>query len=191
MDNLQKENTSKLTKISLIIVPIIFMLSILAIYFLVGYLRVNQKILSIDEYVVVSVLDGDTIKVEKDNQIETVRYIGIDTPEIEHNGNQSQCYGKEATDRNSKLVNGQVVELKKDKTDRDKYGRLLRYVYVNNEMINLKLVEEGYAYELYIPPNGKYSNLIKSKIKSAQENLRGVWLYCANEDNRAIIKVSS
>ncbi len=71
-----------------------------------------------------------------------VRYIGMDTPE---STSQVECYGAEATARNRQLVEGMIVELEKDVSETDQFGRLLRYVYVNGVMVNELLVLEGYA----------------------------------------------
>lgn len=127
---------------------------------------------------VVAVVDGDTIEVEGG---ERVRYIGIDTPEstVEH-----ECYGEEAKSRNRELVEGKHVRLLADAEDRDKYGRLLRYVYVGDEFINLALANEGFATQLTIPPNVAHADTFREAVAAAEEAGRGLWGGCpAGERN--------
>ena len=107
-----------------------------------------------ETYSVVKVIDGDTIKLENG---EVVRYIGIDTPETVHPSKPVQCFGKEASDKNKELVEGKVVKLEKDITNKDKYGRILRYVWVGDLFVNDELVRQGYAYVYTYPPDVKYT----------------------------------
>ena len=130
---------------------------------------------------VVKVIDGDTIKIDTG---QTVRYIGIDTPELHHPKKKLECFGKEARDKNKKLVEGKLVRLEKDVSETDKYWRLLRYVYVitesspSGEFINDYLVREGYAYSSTFPPDVKYSDHFRNLENQARENLRGLWNKC-------------
>lgn len=122
------------------------------------------------------VIDGDTIEIEDGRK---VRYIGIDTPE---STTILECFGKEANAKNSELVLGQEVRLEKDISETDKYGRLLRYVYVNNIFINELLIEEGYANFSSYPPDIKYQNIFLESEREAMENGRGLWgSTCSNE----------
>lgn len=114
---------------------------------------------------VTSVIDGDTIKLETG---ESVRYIGIDAPE-------SGCFAKESTSKNKELVEGKEVRLEKDVSETDKYGRLLRYVYVDNLFINDYLVREGYAQTSTYPPDVKYQAQFREAEQEARENNRGLW----------------
>jgi micrococcal nuclease len=122
---------------------------------------------------VIRVIDGDTIVVEGDVQ---VRYIGIDTPEIT---GEPQCYGPEASEANRALVEGRRVRLVADERDADDYGRLLRYVYADGVLVNLKLVSDGYARTLAIPPDMAHFR----EFRDAQERARsagiGRWSACA------------
>ncbi len=126
-------------------------------------------------FLVVQVIDGDTILLENG---ESVRYIGIDAPETHHPTRGIECYGEEAFRRNRELVEGMRVRLESDVTDRDRYGRLLRYVYVGNVMVNAVLVEEGYAFSYYYPPDVRYyPTLVRLEVE-AEESGRGMWSTC-------------
>jgi micrococcal nuclease len=131
-----------------------------------------------ESILVTKVVDGDTIKLENG---EVVRYIGIDTPETVHPNKSIQCYGKEASAKNKKLVEGRQVKLEKDISERDKYGRLLRYVYVGDIFVNEYLVREGYAQLLTYPPDVKYQDLFLQAQKEARKNNRGLWNSCKGD----------
>ena len=121
---------------------------------------------------VVNVVDGDTVKIETG---ETVRYIGIDTPESVHPKKSVQCFAKEASFKNEELVLGKTVELEKDITDKDKYGRLLRYVWIEDQLVNEILVREGYAYSLSFPPDVKYQDRFIEAQRLARQEQTGLW----------------
>ncbi len=138
-----------------------------------------------NKFFVIKVIDGDTIKLDNG---EMVRYIGVNTPETVRSDYPIECFGREASKKNKELVLGREVTLKKDISDRDKYGRLLRYVYVGDVFINLKLVKDGYAYAVTISPNVKYSNLFLDAQKNAKENNLGLWGSCKEKENFYIKK---
>ncbi len=121
---------------------------------------------------VVSVVDGDTIKIEGG---EIVRYIGVNTPETVAPNRPVECYGKEASAKNKELVQGKRVELEKDVSARDKYGRLLRFVWIGDTMINEALVREGYAQVSTYPPDVKYQALFVEAQRLAVAEKRGLW----------------
>ncbi len=121
---------------------------------------------------VIRVIDGDTIVLENGK---TVRYIGIDAPELNLKKGKPECYGLEAKKKNEELVLGKKVRLEKDVSETDKYGRLLRYVYVDDIFVNEFLVREGYATILTYPPDVKYADLFLESQKEARENNRGLW----------------
>lgn len=121
---------------------------------------------------VVNVVDGDTIKIETG---ETVRYIGIDTPETVDPRKPVQCYGKEASDKNTQLVEGKLVELEKDISEKDKYGRLLRYIWLGDTLINELLVRDGYAQSSSYPPDIKYQSRFVEAQRLAREENKGLW----------------
>ena len=124
---------------------------------------------------VTSVIDGDTIEVEGGW---LVRYVGIDTPETVHPSKPVECFGKEAAAKNRELVEGKKVRLERDVEDKDKYGRLLRYVYVDDLMVNAELVRLGYAYSVSYPPNVKYQQLFLQLERQAREQELGLWGEC-------------
>jgi micrococcal nuclease len=99
---------------------------------------------------VVRVIDGDTIEVNIKGELHKVRYIGMDTPEVGQPG------GAEATSANAELVAGKIVQLEKDVSETDRYGRLLRYVWVDGTMVNAALIISGHAQVITYPPDVKY-----------------------------------
>jgi micrococcal nuclease len=121
---------------------------------------------------VTQVVDGDTIKLENG---ETVRSIGIDTPETVDPRRPVGCFGKEASAKNKELVLGKEVRLVKDVSDTDKYDRLLRYVYVGDVFVNEYLVREGFARASSYPPDVKYQELFRDAEREAREAKRGLW----------------
>lgn len=129
---------------------------------------------------VIQVYDGDTIQVSILNQRETVRLIGIDTPETKGKYNEkSEYYGKEAANFLKDLIpKGTTVYLKADQENRDQYDRLLRYVYLdkNQEIfINLILLEKGYAETMFFEPNTKYYELFNKAEARAKDRKVGLW----------------
>ena len=125
---------------------------------------------------VVKVVDGDTIELASG---EKVRYLGIDTPETVHPSKPVQCFGKEASDYNKKLISGQYVRLVRDIEDKDKYDRLLRYVYMEDgTFVNLALVAQGYAYAYTYPPNVAHAKEFVAAQAQARAADTGLWSAC-------------
>ncbi|UCC61027.1 MAG: thermonuclease family protein [Dehalococcoidia bacterium] len=122
-----------------------------------------------DQVRVVRVVDGDTIEIEGG---ERVRYIGIDTPEVYPS---EEYYGIEAWEKNRELVGGCLATLERDVSDRDRYGRLLRYVYVDGIFINAELVRLGYARAKSYPPDTRHQELLEQLEEEAKEAHRGLW----------------
>jgi len=118
---------------------------------------------------VVRVIDGDTIEIAGGAH---VRYIGMDTPETYP---EVEFYGPEAKAKNVELVEGKVVTLEKDVSETDKYGRLLRYVYVDGVFVNGELVRLGYARATSYPPDTKYESLLSQLEKEAKAAKLGIW----------------
>lgn len=128
---------------------------------------------------VIHVVDGDTIHVRLSGRIEKVRYIGVNTPETNHPTRGAERGGREATEVNRRLVAGKTVRLELDVQERDRYGRLLAYVWVNqggkDMMVNAELVSLGYAQVMTVPPNLKYQALFLKLQREARETGRGLW----------------
>ena len=132
---------------------------------------------------VVRVVDGDTIRVRLGDRIEKVRYIGVNTPELHHPqrgpGRDIDPGGREAADVNRELVwglaSGKHVRLEFDVRERDRYGRLLAYVWIDDVMVNAELVRRGYAQVMTVPPNVRYQSLFLSLERTARETGRGLW----------------
>lgn len=123
-------------------------------------------------FFVTKVIDGDTIEISSG---EKVRYIGINAPELT---NRNECFAGKAKQKNVSLVLNKKVRLVKDISDKDKYGRLLRYVYIDKLFVNKTLVEEGYANAATYPPDIKFKDLFVQMQKQAQEQKRGLWNEC-------------
>jgi len=128
------------------------------------------------EGIVVGITDGDTIRVLLAGREETVRLTGVNTPETTK-GNM-ECYGPEAVSFVSALLAGKKVGLEYDVALRDKYGRILAYVWLDNEMVNAKLVAAGYARAMKVPPNVRYAELFQQLEDEARVNQRGLWREC-------------
>ena len=125
------------------------------------------------------VIDGDTIEVRISGGEDEVRYIGIDTPETVKPGTPVQCFGPQASTENHKLVDGERVRLVFDRERRDVYGRLLAYVYTADGFVNARLVREGYARTLTIPPNTAHAGLFHRLARSAGRSGLGLWGVCS------------
>ncbi len=139
---------------------------------------------------VTKVIDGDTIHLESG---ETLRYIGIDTPE---KSGGKECFADESTNKNKELVLGKEVRLEKDVSETDRYRRLLRYVWVDSGsgqgeiFVNEFLVREGYATAITYPPDVKYSQLFREAEKEARENNKGLWGKCKEKVTPSSAKAS-
>jgi micrococcal nuclease len=129
---------------------------------------------------VVKVADGDTIDVQLGATRERVRYIGVDTPETKHPAKGVQCYGQRASDFNAQLVSGELVRLVRDVAPRDRYGRLLAYVYRVRDglFVNAELARLGYAQALSIAPDVRYAERLANLARRAREQGRGLWSAC-------------
>ncbi len=122
------------------------------------------------------VVDGDTLKVLMDGREETVRLIGIDTPESVHpDKSRNTEWGKRASEFTKGRLEGKMIRLEFDVQERDKYGRLLAYVYTDEGLFNEVLVREGWAKVSTYPPNVKYVERFKIAEKEAQKKNLGIW----------------
>lgn len=130
---------------------------------------------------VTRVVDGDTVVARlADGERERVRYIGIDTPESVKPDTPVQCFAEQASHRNSALVAGRAVLLRLDAEHRDRYGRLLAYVYrrADGLFVNAALVRDGYAETLRIPPNTAHARELSRLERAARERGAGLWGAC-------------
>lgn len=137
-----------------------------------------------DSCPVVRVVDGDTIIVDIDGAEERIRMIGIDTPESVHPDESKNIeYGKIASDFTKEQLENKSVTLEYDVQERDKYGRILAYVYLDGKMYNKTLLEEGHAKVSTYPPNVKYVDEFTALQEQAREDKKGIWAYDAFEGN--------
>ncbi len=136
-------------------------------------------------YLVTNVIDGDTITVNKNGSKETVRLLGIDTPEVDISRGPVECFGKEASEKTASLLAGQSVSLETDPTQaqRDTYNRLLAYVYTaDGALVNKLLIESGFAREYTYDKPYTYRADFQAAEKSARTEERGIWSkdHCPN-----------
>lgn len=129
---------------------------------------------------VTRVIDGDTIELFDGRK---VRYIGIDTPETVDPRKPVECFGREASAQNRELVLDKEVELEKDVSETDQYGRLLRYIYVTSVgqgrvMVNEELVKLGFAASSTFPPDVKYQEIFRKAEIEAMAGKKGLWGSC-------------
>lgn len=135
--------------------------------------------------IVTRVVDGDTIRARLGGRDERVRLIGIDTPETHGPGGLVECYGREATARTSRLLPpGTPVRLVGDVEPRDRYGRLLAYVYRARDglFVNLALARDGFADAFPYPPNLSHAPDLDAAAASARRDGRGLWGACGGPD---------
>ncbi len=130
-----------------------------------------------EQYVVTRIIDGDTFEIETKQK---VRLIGIDTPELNKaNAREPECFGIQATQKLSDLILNKRIRMEKDRSETDRFGRLLRYVYIDNIFVNHHLVDSGFAFAHAYPPDVKFKDALALAQKSAQENKRGLWNKCS------------
>lgn len=128
-------------------------------------------------YPVVSVVDGDTVKVRVGGRVETVRLIGIDAPEAATSGRPAQCFGPESTAKAKELLAGKVARLEFDESQgrRDRYDRLLAYVWVNDVLVNDWMIRQGYAREFTYRLPYRYQAAFQAAEQEARAAGRGLW----------------
>lgn len=168
---------------------LVFLISVLLVAFYVDRdnVQVEQPVATsspanvpdahIQEGTVISVIDGDTLKVKINNQIETVRLLLIDTPETHHPTKPVQEFGKEAEDyARSVLIPDSIVGIEVGNPERDHYGRLLAYLWIGQQTFNEMQVENGYARVAYVyPPNDKYIDPFIEAEDQAKSKKLGIW----------------
>lgn len=129
-------------------------------------------------YPIVSVVDGDTVKINLDSKTTTLRLIGLDTPETVDPRKPVQCFGMEASNKAKELLSGKKIRIEKDSTqgDLDKYGRTLAYIYLEDgTFYNKYMIEQGYAHEYTYDLPYKYQAEFKKAEKDAQSKQLGLW----------------
>lgn len=121
---------------------------------------------------VVSVIDGDTIKIELNNQKTNLRYIGINAPEL---GSEEKVLAEQALQFNKELVENQTITLYRDTSETDRFGRLLRYVFVDGVFVNYELIRMGFARQRDYPPDSACKDLFLKAQQEAISMPRGIW----------------
>ncbi len=142
-------------------------------------------------YEVVKVIDGDTVSIDINGQVETIRMIGINTPETVDPRRTVECFGKEASDQAKALLSGKKVRIEMDESQgtRDKYDRLLAYVYTEDDLFfNKYMIEAGYAYEYTYNIPYKYQSEFKAAETMARVGEKGLWTQeaCADKESTPI-----
>ena len=129
------------------------------------------------KYLILEVVDGDTYKIRYNGEEKKVRLIGVDTPESVHPDKaKNSNYGKTASNYVKELIENKYVSLEFDVSQTDKYGRLLAYIYLeNSEMLNEKLLKEGYAQIATYAPNVKYVDKFTALQEEARNKKQGFW----------------
>lgn len=132
----------------------------------------------------IEVVDGDTIRVRLDGEAELVRMIGVNAPESGGPYRNRECYGREATNvlRDAAPV-GSIVYLERDHSDRDRFNRLLRYIWLSRPdgewvLLNQMLVSHGAARQRAYPPDVRYQATFKSMEDTASRRGAGLWRNC-------------
>lgn len=142
---------------------------------------------SSDQLPVVSIEDGDTITVLQNGQEEKVRLLGVDTPEVRDPRKAVQCYGKAASQFTTSLIGTNTVRLEADpeNADRDRYQRLLRYVYLpDGTLVNAEIIKQGYGFAYLNYPITKSDEFKRYEDSARQEN-RGLWGSCSITDTNS------
>lgn len=137
-------------------------------------------------YAVTEVNDGDTITVDMDGKKERIRLIGVDTPETQDPRKPVQCFGKAATEFTRHLIGDQPVRLESDtlSSNRDRYNRLLRYVYTpDGKLIQAEIIKQGYGFAYTSFPFTKSDEFKQYETNARQQEL-GLWSLCAPETNQ-------
>ncbi|MBA4602492.1 thermonuclease family protein [Thermoactinomyces mirandus] len=136
----------------------------------------NEEITEVPKQAI-TVVDGDTIRVRLKGKEETVRLLLVDTPETNHPEIGKQPLGEEAKEFTQKLIHeAKKIELEKEETKRDKYGRFLAYVVVDGKLLQEELVKSGFARIAYVEDaDAKYLDKMKEAEQKAQQKKVGIW----------------
>lgn len=172
----------------------LFRLLIAIILVLAGY-QINQKVeppaeivgkVSPGYYRVMKVEDGDTITVDMDGTPERIRFIGVDTPETKDPRKPVQCFGQAASVFTKQLIGNQNVRLESDvlSDNRDRYNRLLRYIYLpDGRLVQAEIIKQGYGFAYTSFPFSKMDDFRAYQVE-ARNNNRGLWGSCEPEKNK-------
>jgi len=150
---------------------LVFILIIAALYY---FYSEDKNSIDTGEYRVIEVLDGDTVIIN-DARHSSVRYLGIDTPEVSRKDSPGEPMAEEAREFNEDLVEDKNIKLEFDDEKYDVYGRMLAHVYVDGVFVNLELLREGLATDMIIEPNFKHAGSIYSAQNEAKKHKRGIW----------------
>lgn len=137
-------------------------------------------------YQVTEFVDGDTIAIDMNGKTEKVRFIGVDTPETHDPRKAVQCFGMAAANFTKQLIGSQHVRLENDptNTNRDRYDRLLRYVYLpDNTLVNAEIIRQGYGFAYTGFPFTKTDDFIHFQTE-ARESKKGLWSQCSPVENQ-------
>jgi micrococcal nuclease len=152
--------------------------TVLAAASVAGWWLGDQRRAANEQYRVVRVIDGDTIIVARGSSRDTIRLLGVDTPEVHHPRKPVQCYGPEASAFTKARLDGQLVRLEDDVERRDVYGRRLAYVYVHGHRFEDTLLVHGYARLLVIEPNHAHARTMLEEELAARRHRVGLWGAC-------------
>lgn len=139
-----------------------------------------------EQAVIKRVVDGDTVELSDGRKL---RYIGVDTPETKHPTKEVECFGREASQHNQDMVEGRVVQLEKDVSEADRYGRLLRYVWLEDKLVNKIMIEDGYGFARSYPPDVAKQEELRQAEKEARDQNRGLWSECYREERQQLNQV--
>jgi micrococcal nuclease len=158
--------------------PRAVVVAILAAASLGGWWLGAQRRTAVDSFTVAAVVDGDTIEVVRDGERDTVRLLGVDTPETRHPTEPVQCFGPEAAAYTARRLTGRTVRLEGDVEARDRYDRRLAYVILDGERFNDELLRLGYAELLVIEPNHAHARtMLRAELEAKRAGL-GLWSAC-------------
>lgn len=157
------------------------MVTVLTAASVAGWWFADQRRAADAQYRVVDVLDGDTIVVARGHTRDTIRLLGVDTPETHHPTKPVQCYGPEASAYTTRRLFGQLVRLEDDVETHDIYGRHLAYVYLAGSRFEDELLRKGFARLLVIEPNLAHARTMLDEELDAKRNRRGLWGACRTD----------
>jgi micrococcal nuclease len=156
----------------------VVVVTVLAAASVAGWWVGDQRRAADTPYRVVDVLDGDTIVVARGSSRDTIRLLGIDTPETHHPTKGVQCYGPEASAYTTRRLLGRMVRLEDDVETEDIYGRRLAYVYLDDDRFEDELLRLGYARLLVIEPNVAHARTMLDEELEARRRRLGLWGAC-------------